>query len=161
MVREATTAQRIIVVATKEELNLIDSKAPCIVTGIGALNILRALRHLETWTPILNIGYCGSGAFPVGTRVNINACDLWHPAIKYDEPHYFLDTELSDNAPSATCHTITDFGGDPSEEGCVFDMELAFILGMGFTNVRAVKVVSDNCDMDEYNKTIQANYELI
>ena len=29
-------------------------------------------------------------------------------------------------------------------------MELAYILAMGFTNIRGIKYVSDNCNYDEY-----------
>lgn len=141
-----------LVVATREELGLVEHEGPAIITGIGALNVMRALDSLPRNTPLLNVGYCGSGAFKRGEKASITACTLWHPGIKYPEPNFVL--EPMPGFPATTCYTITDFGGDKTVDG-VFEMELAFILGMGFTNVRAVKCVSDNCDFAEYEQTIQ------
>lgn len=150
--------RRLTVIATRDELPLVKWNGPVLITGIGALNVMDALKDYPRDTPIINIGYCGAGKFPIGTVVEVSACDLYHPvAGDYDEPSFFLDAPslyLETKTESAVCHTITDFGGNPDEEKCVFDMELAFILGMGFTNVQAIKVVSDNCNYTEYEETI-------
>ena len=152
--------RRLTVIATRDELPLVHWDGPIIITGVGALNVMRALMTVSRGTPILNVGYCGAGKIPVGTAVEIAKCDLFHPNTQYDEPSYVLGdpawkvSRMDDRRP-VTCHTITDFGGDPELEDCVFDMELAFILGMGFTDVKAVKVVSDRCNYKEYKKTIK------
>ena len=47
--------------------------------------------------------------------------------------------------------TNVDFVLQSKEHDCVFDMELAFICGMGFESVRAIKIVSDNLSLHEYH----------
>lgn len=141
-----------LVVATREELCLAKHDGPVIITGIGALNVMKALKDLDRDAQILNVGYCGSGAYPIGTHLSIWECTLWHPNIKYNEPTFAL-RRRTPGLEEARCYTITDFGGDPSVEA-VFEMELAFILGMGFRNVRAIKIVSDNCNFDEYQEAM-------
>lgn len=150
---------RLTVIATKDEIGLVRWNGPILITGVGALNIMAALADIPRDTPIINIGYCGAGKFPKGTRVLINACDSFHPNVEYIEPKYELKMprvgfERIGDVQGVRCHTITDFGGDPKLENCVFDMELAFILGMGFTDVMAIKVVSDNCSYEEYEETV-------
>ena len=148
--------KRLIVIATKEELNLIQHTdlCPVLITGVGALNVMRALQDVPRDTLIINFGYCGAGKIPVGTTVQVSLCDLYHPGIQYTEGVFALDRHNVIDLQKARCHTITDFGGDPSLEGCVFDMELAFILGMGFEDVISIKTVSDNCNLEQYNETI-------
>ena len=141
-----------LVLATKEELDIVKFTSPIIITGIGALNVMRALSSIPRDAKLLNVGYCGSGAFKRGETVTIDSCTLWHPGIKYEEPIFSLFPV--EGYPKANCYTITDFGGDKAVNG-VFDMELAFILGMGFSNVRAIKCVSDNCDYEEYEQMIK------
>lgn len=152
--------RRLTVIATMGELKLVTWDGPVLITGIGALNVLDALKDYPRDTPIINIGYCGAGGYEIGTKVPVDFCDLYHPvAGEYDEPSWELfdpDEKYCSPLPGelVTCHTITDFGGNPALKNCVFDMELAFILGMGFTDVQAVKVVSDNCNYKEYEETI-------
>jgi hypothetical protein len=161
--KEGREDRRLTVIATRDELNLVTWEGPVLITGIGALNVMEALKDYPRDTPIVNVGYCGAGRYEIGTRLPIDFCDLYHPvAGEYNEPEYELpdaDEKYCSPLPGelVTCHTITDFGGNPEMEHCVFDMELAFILGMGFTNVQAVKVVSDNCSMKEYEETIKKN----
>lgn len=38
------------------------------------------------------------------------------------------------------------------KENNVFDMELAFIMAMGFKNVKSEKIVSDNLNLKEFEK---------
>ena len=53
-----------------------------------------------------------------------------------------------------TCYTSADFVTHTDiKEPCVFDMELAFILALGYRNIQAIKVVSDNLDKKQYDKT--------
>ena len=59
---------------------------------------------------------------------------------------------------SACCMTSNDFVLSTSiKEPVVFDMELAYILAMGFKSVKSIKVVSDNLNLKEYNKTTEEN----
>ena len=144
-----------IVIAMQEERDLIRMAAPdaadepVLVTGVGAINVYRALKDVPRDTPILNLGYAGSNSIPVGTRVRVGRVGLYHPHVHYDEPTFELDGDTP-CLTSCTFVTKTDV-----KEPCVFDMELAFILAMGFTNVTAIKTVSDNLSVEEFERCLE------
>ena len=138
-----------------------------LITGVGALNVLRALRDVPRDTELLNIGYAGSANFSVGSLVEVTDVCLNHPNVTYPEPELRLQTggELISAAlyhsaegqePArllqACCYTNTDFVQQSDYRDCVFDMELAFIAGMGFTRLRAIKHVSDNLSLHAYHE---------
>ena len=138
-----------------------------LITGVGALNVLRALRDVPRDTELLNIGYAGSANFSVGSLVEVTDVCLNHPNVTYPEPELRLQTggELISAAlyhsaegqePArllqARCYTNTDFVLQSDYRDCVFDMELAFIAGMGFTRLRAIKHVSDNLSLHAYHE---------
>ena len=143
---------RIIVIAEQEEkdIALKHWQGDVIVTGVGAANVWNALKDLPRDTPLLNVGYAGSADIPVGEYCAIGKVSLHHEAVDYEEPTW----ELQGDVP---CYTGTDFVTSTKLDHCVFDMELAFILAMGFTDVKAVKVVSDNLSVDQYHDCI--NYK--
>lgn len=138
-----------IVVATKEEKEFIESKygerKEILVTGVGAINVYESLKKISRETPILNLGFAGSPNIPIGTLVSVGNVRLYHPNVTYDEREYLL-------CGSIPCYTSCDFVIETRERDCVFDMELAYILSMGFSNVRSYKVVSDNLSTREYEK---------
>ena len=138
---------RLNVVATEDELCLVGG-GPTVITGEGAVNVIAALSRMDRDTPILNVGYAGSNAIPIGTRVRVGKAMLHHPNAEYDEPTFELDGDVP-------CRTSCDFVTETEvTEPCVFDMELAFILAMGFTDVASEKVVSDNLDMEQYHENM-------
>ncbi len=128
------------------------------ITGVGALNILRSLRDLPRETRLLNIGYAGSANFPVGSAVVVSEVRLNHPCVAYREPQLFLeavpDACLRDAAHTlhALCYSNTDFVLASDYRDCVFDMELAYIAGMGFPHTAALKIVSDNLNLHDYRR---------
>lgn len=139
----------LIVVAMPEEIRLVEEATvgdEILVTGIGGVNVVEALRDIPRDTPIFNIGYAGSNSIKPGTRCRIGKVALHHPKAAYEEPSFSLDGETP-------CFTSSDFVTETAiEEPCVFDMELAYILALGFTNVTAEKVVSDNLNEKEYER---------
>ena len=140
----------LIVIATENELALVDKcdQDRCIITGVGALNVIHALMDVDRNEPILNVGYVGSNCIPVGTKVRVGSSQLYHPNADFESPVY----DLCGDVP---CFTSNDFVTKTSiEEPCVFDMELAYILAMGFKNVSSDKTVSDNLDLNEYTSYI-------
>lgn len=144
-----------IVIATTAELELVNKvlgeKAyehfPILVTGVGGANVCMRLRDIPRDTPILNIGYAGSADTPIGTQVEVKTCKVYHPNVTYNEPTF----ELSDHGK--LCLTSNDFVLETKEHDCVFDMELAYICALGFTDIRSIKVVSDNLSLHQYDKT--------
>ena len=131
------------------------------ITGVGALNLLKNLRDLPLSTPIINIGYVGSANYAIGSLVEIGEVRLCHPHVSYPEPTYRCLPGLADEYGIEVAHTNVpiftnvDFVLESKEHDCVFDMELAFILGMGFTNVRSIKIVSDNLSLREHRQHIK------
>lgn len=140
-----------IVVATDEEYKLAKKRYKrhiIIKTGVGGVNVIRKLKHLPKWLKITNFGYVGSNIIPIGTEVEISRCSLYHPNVYYDEPEYHLDGWCK-------CYTSNDFVLNTDiKEPCVFDMELAYIMALGFKRVRSIKIVSDNLSIKEYEQNI-------
>ena len=138
-----------IVIAMQEERRLVkDCDGEVLVTGEGAVNVIRTLQNIKKETPIINIGYAGSNKIKKGTLVKIGKVKMYHPNTKFNEPTYNLDGDV-------LCYTAGDFVTEADiEEPCVFDMELAYILAMGFTNVTAYKVVSDCLCKKEFEETV-------
>lgn len=123
-----------------------------LVTGVGAINIIRALRHLPADTEILNIGYAGSANFNLGTLVAVTEARLNHPHVSYPEPALPLETPAcATSLTRAVCYSNTDFVLQSDYRDCVFDMELAYICSLGFEHISAIKVVSDNLSLHTYH----------
>ena len=145
----------LIVIATKEEMKLVEefgySGYPVLITGVGAINVINALKDLPKDTYIVNIGYAGSNKLKIGEVVEVSRSYTYHPSVEFNEgwerclnPHCDID-----------CYTSTDFITKTDiKEPCVFDMELAFITAM-FDNVKSIKVVSDNLSLKEYEEKIK------
>lgn len=146
---------RIIAIAEEEERKLVDqllpgNTDPVIVTGVGALNIIRALRGLSPDTEIINIGYAGSSNFETGTFMEVSEARLNHSVVQYEEPVCPLKT--TGEMPSAVCYSSTDFVLQSDFTDCLFDMEIAFIAALGFTDLRSIKLVSDNLSLHGYRE---------
>ena len=139
----------LIVVATPEEVGLVQDRSNILITGVGCLNVIRALQDVPRSTPLFNIGYAGSNILKVGAEVSIGSVRLYHPNVAYKEPEF----ELFGNVP---CYTSNDFVlCTDIKEPCVFDMELAYILAMGFKYVTARKIVSDNLNLKQYSQIVE------
>lgn len=141
-----------IVVATDEEYKLAKKQFKwhiIVKTGVGGINVLNKLKRFPKWLKIINFGYVGSNNIPIGTEIKISLCKLYHPNVEYNEPVY----KLKGNIP---CYTSNDFVLETNiKEPCVFDMELAYILALGFKRVESIKIVSDNLSLKQYEKEIK------
>jgi len=129
------------------------SDAQLLYTGVGAINIIRSLQHLDREAEIYNIGYAGSANFDLGTWVEVTEVRLNHPNVTYPEPELKLSNikyQIS-NILSAPCYTNCDFVLASDYKDCVFDMELAFIAALGFKNLHSFKYVSDNLSLHAYH----------
>ena len=155
--------KKLVLIAEEGERHMAEEyfpDVPVLVTGVGALNVMRATRSLPLDTEIINIGYAGSSNFEIGTMVEVTEVRLNHPNVNYPEPKYQLSTVYgfadgkSCQLPTvkAVCYTGVDFCLQSDYTDCVFDMELAFICGMGFKHVSALKYVSDNLSLHEYRE---------
>ena len=150
----------LVVIAEKEELKLVEklgyNDIPVIITGVGGLNAINALKHVSKETGIINIGYAGSNKLKVGTVVGISKSATNHEKANFKEAERYLPISTCDKLNEvAPCYTSTDFVEKTNKEkACVFDMELAFICAM-FDNVRSIKVVSDTLSFEEYKTNMK------
>ena len=143
----------LVVIASKNEEKLVRefgyADNPILITGVGGVNVIKALKNVPSDEEIVNIGYAGSNHIAVGSKVVVGKATLLHESVEYEEEICkTIDFEKSD----VTCYTSTDFVTKTNiQEPCVFDMELAYICAM-FDNVKSIKLVSDNLDLHEYEK---------
>ncbi len=149
----AEEGERVLLDQSKEALGLDLSDAELIFTGVGAINIIRSLQHLDREAELINIGYAGSANFDLGTWVEVTEVRLNHPNVTYPEPELKISNQQStiNNVKQAPCFTSIDFVLASDYKDCVFDMELAFIAALGFTNLHSYKYVSDNLSLHAYH----------
>lgn len=155
-----------IVIATESERQLINefltewdiTHAKVIVTGVGGLNVIAALKKLKKKSRIINIGYVGSNSYDVGTRIVVGCSSLYHPNVKYESPIYYpsyFDTKFYVEK-GITCFTSNDFVTFTRiKTPVVFDMELAFICSLGFKEVVSFKKVSDKLNYKQYKAVVR------
>lgn len=149
----------LIVIAEKEELKLVEELGlqdnPIIITGVGAINVITALKNIPSSEDIFNIGYAGSNNIEIGKRVAVSASKTLHENAKFPEQTKYCYVKANCHDIVATCYTSTDFVTKTKiKEDCVFDMELAYICSM-FDNVWAIKVVSDNLNKKQYREKVK------
>ena len=141
----------LIVVATKEEYDLACKRFighRIKQTGVGGTNVIEALKNENKDQAIINFGYAGSNDIPIGTIVKVSESKLYHPGVKYKEKTYKLKGDT-------LCFTSNDFVIKTNiKKACVFDMELAYIMALGFKHVESIKIVSDNLSLKEYEENI-------
>ena len=138
-----------IVVATAEEIRILDMlqklpRLPIIVTGVGGTNVVSALDRLDRDSDIINVGYAGSVDLTMGEIYQVSESRLHH-RVPFLEKTFILPQG------KVPCLTSTDFVTE-GPTGVLFDMELAFICAMGFKSVVAYKMVSDHCNLEEYEE---------
>jgi len=153
--------KELVVIAEKEELKLVQELGyttyPVLITGVGALNVIETLRDIPKDTKIINIGYAGSKDLPVGKFYAVDYVAHNHPNVSYAESYYKLNWIPfigDDRFEVKTCYTGCDFVLETKLGNCLFDMELVYIMALGFTDVISFKYVSDNLDLQEHRKTI-------
>lgn len=126
-----------------------------IITGVGAINVIRSLSPLDRDAELLNIGHAGSANFEIGTLVEVTEVRLNHPCVTYPEPVLPLSPFASCLSPltKSPCYSNCDFVLQSDYRDCVFDMELAFIAALGFRTLHSIKHVSDNLSLHTYRET--------
>lgn len=129
-----------------------------VVTGVGAINVMRTLRDLPRDAKIINIGYAGSANYEIGSVVSVTEVRLNHPCVTYLEPELHLQTVPAEYLKSpetclhSVCYSNTDFVLQSDYTDCVFDMELAYMAALGFENLSSLKIVSDNLSLHTYRE---------
>lgn len=145
----AEEGERVLLDKARETLGLDMSDATLVYTGVGAINIIKSLQHLDREAEVYNIGYAGSANFDLGTWVEVTEVRLNHPNVTYPEPE--LRLQVTGYGLQAVCYSNCDFVLASEYKDCVFDMELAFIAALGFKNLHSLKYVSDNLSLHAYH----------
>jgi hypothetical protein len=141
-----------IVVATNREFEMAQQlfDDEILITGVGPLNVIEKLACIPKETEITNFGLCGSNYIEKGTKVEVKECELMHEKVDFETPSYILQEN------GVKCYTSNDFVTETKQtDPCVFDMELAYILALGFKNVKSIKIVSDNLNYNEYEGAVK------
>ena len=155
----AEEGERPLIDKAREELGLDLGDTEILFTGVGAINIIRSLQHLDREAEVYNIGYAGSANFDLGSWVEVTEVRLNHPNVTYPEPELKLsalrDADVSVSRypeKRAVCYSNCDFVLASDYTDCVFDMELAFIAALGFKHLHSLKYVSDNLSLHAYHE---------
>ena len=156
--------KKLVVIAEAEEMKLVKDLGydhlPVLITGVGALNVIDALKDISRDTMILNIGYAGSKDLEPGKYYTVDSVTLYHPNVEYREPTYGLNFigyihNDADRIDTKKCYTGCDFVLHSELSNCLFDMELAYIKALGFDHLVSIKYVSDNLDLAQHRETIK------
>ena len=145
----------IVVVATDEEYEIAKKRFKhklIIKTGVGGVNVINKLRYIPRFVKILNFGFVGSTPIPVGTEVKIGEVKSYHPNVEFEENKYKLNGDV-------VCYTAGDFvtASVKEDKDFVVDMELIYIVALGFKKVESIKIVSDTLNLQDYSTYIK-NY---
>ena len=144
---------KLIVVATDEEYNLAKKRFKhhlIIKTGVGGINVVNKLKNIPKWIKIINFGYAGSNNIPIGTEIKVGFCLHYHKT-KYNERAFVVGKPED----KIWCYTSDEFIEEYKlTDPVVFDMELAYILALGFKRVESIKIISDNLSLERYEEKI-------
>ena len=148
----------VILVATKEEFYLVKEIFPrntIVQLGVGASNVIRTICNMpieKSECQFINIGFAGSNTLPVGTVAEVSKTfRLLDGTVEFEDP--LNGQRLSDHG--FPCYTSNNFVTEnTAEEPVLYDMELNYIAAFSIDLIGAVKIVSDNLDVCEYEKSI-------
>ncbi|MBQ3717405.1 MAG: hypothetical protein II901_03365 [Paludibacteraceae bacterium] len=147
----AEEGERPLIDKVSQEFGVEWPEAEVVVTGVGAINIIRSLQGLDREAEVLNIGYAGSANFELGNWVEVTEVRLNHPNVTYAEPELKVESLKLKGVKRAICYSNCDFVLASDYKDCVFDMELAFIASLGFAKLYSLKYVSDNLSLHSYH----------
>lgn len=148
----------VILVATTEEFHLVKEHIhgyTIVQMGVGASNVIRTISCApfdKSNCDFINIGFAGSNTLPVGTVAEVSQTfRLLNGKVEFADP--LNGQRLCDHG--FPCFTSNNFVTEnTSEEPVLYDMELNYIAAFPISLIGAVKIVSDNLDVCEYEKTI-------
>lgn len=149
----------IITIAEPQELKLIEEitggrswSGRIIITGVGIMNTINALKNVGRSSTILNLGYAGSNTLEKGKAYQVSASFTHHSLANFREEPVWLEQYFMD-CNAYPCYTATDFVTKTEiKEPALFDMELAAIASMGFNKVMSIKKVSDTLNYNEFKE---------
>lgn len=151
-----------IIVATDEEYNLVRKYLPefnVLQTGVGASNVINKCCDLSSKVDVINIGFCGSNNLKIGSVVTVSKTYrlLSNKVIFKDYRNGYVLSETG-----YPCYTSNEFVTKTDiKEDCIFDMELNYLAAFNFNLLGAVKIVSDNLNVLEYEHSVDVDEKSI
>lgn len=147
-------APRTVILAAEEaEFNKCRECFPdmeCILSGVGAGNVIRTCSGLPEGTRVISIGYAGSNCLEIGTVSLVSdSYRLMDDSYRFED--YANPLHLSDEGyPAYTSNSFVT--SSEMTEPALFDMELNYIAAFtpGIELVAAVKIVSDNLSVEDF-----------
>lgn len=150
-----------IFVATEEEKNALipeKYKRNTIITGIGLINTMRVVQgnlYVMSGEKIVNVGYAGSNNLKPGTLWMVAENQMYQES---DVLQGYKVLKTLKDVPVARCLTASDFLSETNrKDKFLVDMELAAYSNI--TNLYSIKVVSDNLNMEDYDKALKKDYK--
>lgn len=118
------------------------------VVGEGFYQVLTNLKSISKKQPIINFGFVGSDGFKIGEIVEVGSSKLYNT----NYPIKYKTFKLSNSG--VVCYTGNNFvlKNDTKDKKCIFDMELYYMLALGYNVVKSIKVISDNLDHKQYRQ---------
>lgn len=150
----------IVVVANKDEkknaikMNLFGAKAKIVVLGEGFYNTIQGIKKakINKKTPLINFGTAGSRYFEIGAILTVDRVKLYHSIAILKDKTYKLTKR---NVDPVVCFTNNDFTlkDDTHIKNAIFDMELYYLLALGYNVIKSVKVITDDLNYGQYKKS--------
>lgn len=154
-----------ILVATKQEYELAKKYLPdfdIVRTGVGASNVIHVCSLLDSREKVVNIGFAGSNFLPKGTVTPVfrSFRQLEGHMDGVIEEDYRQGYILSDTGYD--CYTSNSFVTESDcTEAVLYDMELNYIVAFPLEMLGAIKIVSDNLDLEQYENSVNTSEEEI
>lgn len=122
----------------------------CMLTGVGAGNVIKTCCALAEGTRIINIGYAGSNNLSIGTVSMVSETFRMTDGSYVFEDHCNPLTLSEEGHP---CYTSNSFVTQSEMTApALFDMELNYIASFSprLTIVASIKIVSDNLSVEAF-----------
>lgn len=150
-----------ILVATDAEYTLAKTYLKgfdIVQTGVGPNGVVSALCKLpDLKEDVINVGFCGSNRHPVGSVLRVKRTYSGG----YVQPGDKTDGKLLSDR-GELCYTSDHFiYSSDSRVPVLYDMELQYIAASTLNLLGAVKIVSDNLSMGEYEENVKIPDEKI
>lgn len=118
------------------------------VIGEGFYQVLTNLKGISKKQPLINFGMAGGVGYKINQTVEVGTSKLLTTTRNIKSKTFKLSNS------GVVCYTANDFvlRNNTKNQKCIFDMELYYILALGYNVIKSIKLISDNLDLDRYHK---------
>ena len=118
------------------------------VMGEGFYQVLNNLKSISKKQPLINFGLVGSDHYKIGEVLEVGTSKLLHVNYPLKDKTFKLSNS------GVVCYTSNSFvtSNETKDKKAIFDMELYYILALGYNVVKSIKLVSDNLSHKQYKQ---------